>query len=65
MISNYVLVRINALQEELEELRQVVMQQDRQQTPTARLKGVWKGVKFSDDDFAAARQSLVKNIDSE
>jgi hypothetical protein len=61
-MSNYILTRIEALQRELEQLRQVVIHQEQPTQSTAQLRGIWKGVTFSDDDFTAARQSTFKGV---
>jgi len=55
-MANYLLVRIEALQEELDRLRQAVLHQSQGEQHPTQLRGLWNGVEFSDDDFVAARQ---------
>jgi type II secretory pathway component PulM len=59
-MSSYILLRIEALQKELQELRRVVLTLENQPKQTTQLRGIWKDVTFSEDDLTAARQSTFK-----
>ena len=56
-MSNYVLIRIEALQQELENLRQVVLHETQGARRPTQLRGLWQGVQFSAADFDAARRA--------
>jgi len=56
-----VLARIEALQHELEELKQIVVRQARLPKRQTKLGGVWKGVRVADDDFAAAARAVFRD----
>jgi|GEM_PF-1040523 hypothetical protein len=60
-MANYLLVRIEALQEELDRLRQAVLNQSQGEKRPTQLRELWHGVEFSDDDFAAARQAVFRD----
>jgi hypothetical protein len=58
-MSQYVLLRIQSLQEELESLKKIVSHQLLQgQRKTTYIKGLWKDFEISDDDFADARNII-------
>ncbi|MFN6143841.1 MAG: hypothetical protein ACK48A_16730 [Pseudanabaena sp.] len=62
-MSQYVLLRIQSLQEELESLKKIVSNQllQSQRKPTS-IKGLWKDFEISDDDFADARSAVFKDV---
>ena len=57
----YVLARIDAIQEELKQLKKAVAHQaggaPKQET---KLKGLWKGVQVDDEDIAQAQRSVFR-----
>lgn len=62
-MSQYVLLRIQSLQEELESLKKIVNHQLLQnQRKTTYIKGLWKDFEINDDDFANARKAVFKDI---
>jgi len=61
MINEYVLARIEALQQELESLRKVVAGHIESPGCKVRLKGLWKGVEISEEDVEEAQRALFKN----
>ena len=64
-MSQYVLLRIQSLQEELESLKKIVSHQLLQgQRKTTYIKGLWKDFQINDDDFADARMAMFKNANS-
>jgi hypothetical protein len=59
-MSNYILTRIEAIQQELEMLKgKVMIKEQRENCPKTQLRGIWKGVEISDEQLEEARQSLV------
>ena len=60
-MSHYLLIRIEALQQELEYLRQTVLQQTQVGPRSTQLQGLWRGVDVSEDDFAAARRAVFSH----
>ena len=64
-MSQYVLLRIQSLQEELESLKKIVSHQLLQgQRKTAYIKGLWKDFEIHDDDFADARMAIFKDANN-
>lgn len=60
-MSEYVLARIEVIQQELEVLRKAVvheMQGSRQKTE---LKGLWKGVEVTQEDLKSAQQAVFRD----
>jgi hypothetical protein len=66
-MSNYILTRIEALQQELERLKEKVMIQEQRDRldypqddrPKTKLRGIWAGVEISDERLEEAKNSLV------
>jgi len=49
MVANsYVVARIDAIQQELDQLKKIIAHQTEGRKRKARLKGLWKGVKISE-----------------
>ena len=64
-MSQYVLLRIQSLQEELESLKKIVSHQLLQgQRKTTYIKGLWKDFEINDDDFADARSVVFKDANN-
>jgi hypothetical protein len=61
-MSQYVLLRIQSLQEELESLKKIVSHQllQNHRQPTY-IKGLWKDFAISDDDFTEAKRAVFKD----
>ena len=57
-MSQYLLLRIQSLQEELENLKKLVYQNPRVKTD---IKGLWKGFDINDHDFVSAKKAIFKN----
>jgi len=65
-MSQYVLLRIQSLQEELESLKKIVSHQLLQgQRKTTYIKGLWKNFEINDDNFADARSAVFKDVASQ
>ncbi len=61
-MSQYVLLRIQSLQKELESLKKIVSHQLLQsQRKTTYIKGLWKDFEINDDDFADARSNDLQD----
>lgn len=66
-MSNYILTRIEAIQQELEILKQKVITQEQRDSPSGvsadsvkpKLRGIWKGVELSDQLLEDAERSLM------
>ncbi len=55
----YILTRIDSLQQELESLKHLLIAQDTTQpTQKIRLKGIWKGAQISDELFQEVKASI-------
>ncbi|MCL1495018.1 MAG: hypothetical protein M1G31_30375, partial [Pseudanabaena sp. Salubria-1] len=63
--SQYVLLRIQSLQEELERLKKIVSHQLLHNPPKkTSIKGLWKDFEIHDDDFADARMAIFKDANN-
>jgi hypothetical protein len=64
-MSQYVLLRIQSLQEELESLKKIVSNQllhsPRKKTS---IKGLWKDFEVYDEDFTDARMAIFKDANN-
>ena len=64
-MSQYVLLRIQSLQEELESLKKIVNSQllhnPRKKTS---IKGLWKDFEIRDEDFTDARMAIFKDVNN-
>jgi hypothetical protein len=64
-VSQYVLLRIQSLQEELESLKKIVSHQLlRNPRRKTCIKGLWKDFEIHDDDFADARKAVFKDANN-
>lgn len=61
-MSEYVLARIQAIQQELEELKKVVAQPAQETKRRTQLSGLWAGVQITEEDLADAKQALFRNV---
>lgn len=60
-MSQYVLVRIQAIQEELEALKKTVIYQLEGSRNPTQIKGLWKDIVISDDDLEEAEKSVFRD----
>lgn len=60
-MSNYIFTRIEAIQQELETLKQKVLTQEQGNAdrPRTQLKGIWKGIDISEQLLEEAERSLM------
>lgn len=61
MMSDYVLARIQSIQDELEDLRKVLTCQVQGQGRKTKLKGLWKGIEVTDEDLEEAKRAVFKD----
>jgi hypothetical protein len=59
-MSEYVLARLQALQQELEELRKAMLYETQGPKRKIKLKGLWKGVHVTEEDVHEARRAVFK-----
>jgi hypothetical protein len=57
-IETYILKRIEMMQEELEQLRRAILRKDLDKAVS--LRGIWKGVDFSDAEIEEAKHLGLK-----
>ena len=60
IVSKYVLARMQIIQKELEELREVLAHQVPGLKCKTKLKGLWKGVRVREEVLKEAQHSLFK-----
>ncbi|MFM7717479.1 MAG: hypothetical protein ACKO7A_33655 [Microcystis sp.] len=60
-MSQYVLLRIQVIQEELEALKKTVIHQLEGSRNKTQIKGLWKDVVISDDDLEEAEKAVFQN----
>jgi hypothetical protein len=60
-MSQYVLLRIQSLQEELESLKKIVSHQLLQNRKPTYIRGLWKDFDINDDDIAQAKRAIFKD----
>ena len=60
-MSEYVLARIEAIQQELEALRKLVAHQVQNTKRPTHLKGLWKDIEITDKDIEAAKQAVFRD----
>jgi hypothetical protein len=60
-MSQYVLLRIQAIQEELEALKKTVIYQIEGSRNQTQIKGLWKDVVISDDDLEEAEKAVFRD----
>jgi hypothetical protein len=61
----YLLVRIQSIQQELEQLRKALTHQVEGHKRKTKLKGLWKGVKVTDADLEEAKRAVFKMLRSD
>jgi hypothetical protein len=61
-MSEYVLARIEAIQQELEALRKIVAHHVQNTKRQTHLKGLWKDVEITDKDIEAAKQDVYNKM---
>lgn len=60
MSSEYVLARIQAIEQELADLRKVLVSEIESPKKT-KLKGLWRGIDITDKDIEESKQAIFKD----
>ena len=60
-MSQYVLLRIQAIQEELEALKQTIVHQLEESRNKTQIKGLWKDVVITDEDLEEAEKAVFRD----
>ena len=60
-MSQYVLLRIQAIQEELEELKKTVVHQIEGSRNETQIQGLWKDVVITDQDLEEAEKAVFRD----
>jgi hypothetical protein len=60
-MSQYVLLRIQAIQEELEALKKTVIHQLEGSRNQTQIKGLWKDILVTDEDLEAASKAVFRD----
>jgi hypothetical protein len=60
---SYVAKRLEAIEEELRQLRQLLSPPGKRRRPSS-LRGIWKGVEFTDEEIEQAKRALTKKWES-
>ena len=60
MTSEYVLARIQAIEQELADLKKVLVSEIENPKKT-KIKGLWKGISVTDDDIEEAKQAVFRD----
>lgn len=61
-MSQYVLLRIQAIQEELEALKKTVIHQLQGSRNQTQIKGLWKDVLVTDEDLEEAEKEVFRDV---
>jgi hypothetical protein len=60
MTTQYVLARIQAIEQELADLKKVLVSEIESPKKT-KLKGLWKGINVTDDDIEEAKHAIFRD----
>jgi hypothetical protein len=60
-MGEYLINRIHAIQQELEELKGALVRQMEGSKRRTQLRGLWEGVLVSDDDLRDAQQAIFRD----
>ncbi len=62
-MSQFVLQRIQAIQDELENLKKLVQSQNKEQPKTTKIQGLWQNITINEQDFTEAEKSVFSALD--
>lgn len=57
----YITARIEAIQQELEQLRRTLAHQEEGSKRKTKLKGIWKGIEVTEEDIAEAKKAVFRD----
>jgi len=60
-VPSYVVSRIGAIQQELEQLKRTLAYQMGAKKQRTRLKGLWKGIEVEEEDIQEAKRAVFRN----
>ncbi len=61
-MSQYILVRIQAIQDELETLKRLISNQEKESRNPTKISGLWKDIVVTDEDLEEAKKAVFKNV---
>lgn len=61
-MSQYILVRIQAIQDELETFKKLVSNQEKVSRNKTKIRGLWKDIVVTDEDLEEAKKAVFKNV---
>ena len=61
MINEYLITRMQMIQKELEELQRVAKRQLQEPKRKVKLRGIWHGVRVSEEELHEAKQAIFKD----
>ncbi|MFQ5795542.1 MAG: hypothetical protein ACE5JP_10900 [Candidatus Bipolaricaulia bacterium] len=59
--SSYVLTRLEAIQKELDRLRELIGHKLEGEKRTTKLEGLWEGVEITEEDFEEAERAVFED----
>jgi hypothetical protein len=62
-MSQYVLQRIQAIQDELENLKKLVQSQSQEKPKTTQIQGLWQNITIDEQDFTEAEKAVFSSLD--
>jgi hypothetical protein len=60
-MSEYILIRISAIQKELEDLKQAIARELQGTRRPTKLEGLWDGIEITDEDLEAAEKAVFRD----
>lgn len=60
-MSEYMLVRIQAIQDELESFKKLIINQSQNSSNKTNIKGLWKDFSIADEDLEEAKKAMFKD----
>ena len=60
-VPSYLVSRIEAIQQELEQMKRALSNQSGAKKRKIRLRGLWKGIKIDEGDIEEAKQAVFRN----
>ncbi len=61
-MSQYILVRIQSIQDELETFKKLVNNQINKSRNKTKISGLWKDIVVTDEDLEEAKKAVFKNV---
>jgi hypothetical protein len=61
-MSQYIIVRIQAIQDELETLKKLVSHPENEFRNKTKIRGLWQDIIVTDEDLEEAKKAVFKNV---